>query len=257
MRIDLNSDVGESFGVYSLGLDKEVAKYVTSFNIACGYHAGDPMVMAETVRIAKAHDIGIGAHPGYPDLQGFGRRVMHMTPEEVTNAVMYQIGALQAFAQAQNRPLQHVKAHGTLYNMAAKDPKLAAAIAKGVKAVAPDAILVGLAGSELIKEALAAGLKVAQEVFADRAYNADGTLVPRSEPGAMIHDAGEAAKRVVRMLTEGKVTAIDGTEIAVAAHSVCVHGDNPAAIAFVKQIREALVNAGVEVVPLAQVLSGE
>lgn len=254
VRVDLNSDVGESFGAYKLGLDAEVLKHVTSANIACGFHAGDPMVMAKTVALAVENGVGIGAHPGYPDLQGFGRRNMNLTPEEVKNFVIYQVGALAAFARAAGRPLQHVKAHGALYNMAAKDAKLARAIAEGVKAAAPDAILLALAGSEMVKAAREVGLKVAQEVFADRAYNPDGTLVPRSQPGSMIHDPEVAIPRAVRMVTEGKVTAITGEEIPIQADSICVHGDNPEAIAFVARIRDALAAAGVEVVPLAQVI---
>lgn len=253
-RVDLNSDVGESFGAYKLGLDAEVLQHVTSANIACGLHAGDPMVMAKTVALAVENGVGIGAHPGYPDIQGFGRRNMNLTPEEVKNFVIYQVGALMAFATAAGRPLQHVKAHGALYNMAAKDPKLARAVAEGVKAVAPGAILLALAGSEMVRAAREAGLKVAQEVFADRAYNPDGTLVPRSQPGSMIHDPEVAIPRAVRMVTEGKVTAITGEEIPIQADSICVHGDNPEAIAFVARIREALAAAGVEVVPLAQVI---
>ncbi|MDK2925454.1 MAG: 5-oxoprolinase (ATP-hydrolyzing) subunit [Bacillota bacterium] len=253
VRVDLNSDVGESFGAYKLGLDAEVLKHVTSANIACGLHAGDPMVMAKTVALAAENGVGVGAHPGYPDLQGFGRRNMNLTPDEVKNFVIYQVGALAAFARAAGRPLQHVKAHGALYNMAAKDAKLARAIAEGVKAAAPDAILLALAGSEMVKAAREVGLKVAQEVFADRAYNPDGTLVPRSQPGSMIHDPEVAIPRAVRMVTEGKVTAITGEEISIQADSICVHGDNPEAIAFVARIRDALA-AGVEVVPLAQVI---
>ncbi|HHY92713.1 MAG TPA: LamB/YcsF family protein [Firmicutes bacterium] len=255
VRVDLNSDVGESFGAYKLGLDAEVLKHVTSANIACGLHAGDPMVMERTVALAVENGVGIGAHPGYPDLQGFGRRNMNLTPEEAKNFIIYQVGALAAFARAAGRPLQHVKAHGAFYNMAAKDAKLARAIAEGVKAVAPDAILLALAGSEMVKAAHAVGLKVAQEVFADRAYTAEGTLVPRSQPGSMIHDPEVAIPRVVRMVTEGKVTAVTGEEVAIQADSICVHGDNPEAIVFVARIREALAAAGVEVVPLAQVVS--
>lgn len=253
-RVDLNSDVGESFGTYKLGLDSEVLRHVTSANIACGFHAGDPMVMAKTVALAAENGVGIGAHPGYPDLQGFGRRNMNMAPEEVKNFVIYQVGALAAFARAAGQTLKHVKAHGALYNMAAKDAKLARAIVEGVKAVAPDAILLALANSEMVRAAREAGLKVAQEVFADRAYNPDGTLAPRSQPGSMIHDPEVAIPRVVRMVTEGKVTAINGEDISIQAHSICVHGDNPEAIAFVAKIRAALTAAGVEVVPLAQVV---
>lgn len=255
IRVDLNSDVGESFGTYKLGLDAEVLKHVTSANIACGFHAGDPMVMKKTVVMAAENGVGIGAHPGYPDLQGFGRRNMNLTAEEVKSFVMYQVGALMAFARAAGCLLQHVKAHGALYNMAARDQKLARAIAEGVKAVAPDAILLALAGSEMVHAAQEVGLKVAREVFADRAYNSDGTLVPRSQPGSMIHDPEVAVSRIMRMVTEGRVTAITGEDIVIQADSICVHGDNPDAIAFVARIRAALEAAGVEVVPLVRVVS--
>lgn len=255
IKVDLNSDVGESFGAYKLGLDVEVLKHVTSANIACGFHAGDFMVMEKTVAMAVKNNVGIGAHPGFPDLQGFGRRQMKLTPEEVKNLIIYQVGALAAFAQAKGQTLQHVKAHGSLYNQAAKDPALAEAIACGIKAAAPDTILLGLAGSEMIQAAEKVDLKAAQEVFADRGYNPDGTLVPRSQPGAMIHDPGIAIPRVVRMVTEGKVTAVNGEDIDICADSICVHGDNPEAIEFVKSIRAALEDAGVKVVPLVSVVS--
>jgi UPF0271 protein len=254
IKVDLNSDVGESFGTYKLGLDSEVLKHVTSANIACGFHAGDFMVMEKTVALAVQNNVGIGAHPGFPDLQGFGRRQMKLTPEEVKNLVIYQVGALAAFAQAVGKPLQHVKAHGALYNQAAKDPALAEAIAAAIKAAAPNAIIMGLAGSEMIQAANKVGLKFAQEVFADRSYNPDGTLVARSQPSAMIHDPEIAITRVVRMVTEGKVTAINGEDIDICADSICVHGDNPEAIKFVKNIRTTLQTAGVEVVPMARVL---
>ncbi|MGI6604885.1 MAG: LamB/YcsF family protein [Firmicutes bacterium] len=254
VRVDLNTDSGESFGVYKLGLEAEVFKYVTSANIACGFHAGDPMVMAKTVELAAELGVGIGAHPSYPDLQGFGRRNMSLTPAEAKNFVIYQVGALKAFANAIGQPLQHVKGHGAIYNAAAKDVALARAIAEGVKAAAPEAILLALAGSEMVSAGRAVGLKVAQEVFADRAYNKDGTLVLRSQPGAMIHDPEIAIPRVVRMVTEGKVTAITGEEVEIQADSICVHGDNPEAIVFVARIREALAKAGVEVVPLREIV---
>lgn len=255
VKVDLNSDVGESFGAYKLGLDAEVLRHVTSANIACGFHAGDFMVMEKTVALAVENKVGIGAHPGFPDLQGFGRRQMKFTRQEVQNLIIYQVGALAAFARAAGQPLQHVKAHGALYNMAAKDPALAEAIAAGIKAAAPEAILLGLAASEMIAAAKKAGLKVAQEVFADRGYNPDGTLVPRSQPGAMIHDPNIAVPRVVRMVTEGKVTAINGEDIHICADSICVHGDNPEAIEFVSSIRTALQQAGVDVVPLGRILA--
>lgn len=255
IKVDLNSDIGESFGAYKLGLDAEVLKYVTSANIACGFHAGDFMVMEKTVALAVENNVGIGAHPGFPDLQGFGRRQMKLTPLEVKNLIIYQVGALAAFAKAAGKSVQHVKTHGALYNQAAKDLALAEAVAIGIKAAAPEAILLGLAGSEMINAAKKAGLKVAQEVFADRGYNPDGTLVARSQPGAMIHDPDIAIPRVVRMVTEGKVTAVNGEDINICADSICVHGDNPEAVEFVNNIRAALQAAGIEVVPLASVVS--
>ncbi|MBZ4654170.1 MAG: hypothetical protein JG781_1509 [Peptococcaceae bacterium] len=250
MRVDLNSDLGESFGAYTLGMDEAVLGVITSANIACGMHAGDPQVIAATVKMAAQKGVGIGAHPGYPDLQGFGRRNMALSPAEVKDYVIYQIGALEAFARAAGQKLQHVKPHGAMYNMAAKDYGLALAIAEGVKSVNPELILLALANSEMVKAAQDVGLRVAQEVFADRAYNADGTLVARGTPGAMIHDKRVAIPRVVRMVTEGKVTAINGEDIAISADSICVHGDNPEAIHFVREIREALQAAGVSIEPL-------
>lgn len=248
--VDLNSDVGESFGTYKLGLDEEVLKYVSSANIACGWHAGDPMVMRKTVEFALKNGVGAGAHPGFPDLLGFGRRNMVVSPDEAKQYTIYQIGALYGFVKALGGSMQHVKPHGAFYNMAAKDGKLAKAIIEGIWEVDKNLIVLGLAGSEMVKAAKERGLKVANEVFADRAYNPDGTLVPRSLPGSMIHDKDLAIKRVVRMVTEGKVTAITGEDIDIQADSICVHGDNPEAVGFVKSIREALASAGVDVKPL-------
>lgn len=248
--VDLNSDLGESFGAYTIGNDEQVLKYVTSANIACGMHAGDPLVMDKTVRIAVSNGVGLGAHPGFPDLQGFGRRNMALTPEEVKAYVIYQVGALQAFAQSAGQELQHVKAHGALYNMASKDKKIALALAQGVKAVSSDLIFMALANSSMVEAGQEVGLKVAQEVFADRAYNPDGTLVARGTPGAMIHDKDIAIPRVVRMVTQGKVTAITGEDIDIKADSICVHGDNPEALRFIEEIREALVKASVAITQL-------
>jgi UPF0271 protein len=250
-RVDINSDLGESFGQYKIGNDENVLKYVTSANIACGMHAGDPVVMEKTVKIAVENGVGLGAHPGYPDLQGFGRRNMALTADEVKAYVIYQIGALQTFAHSVGKKLQHVKAHGALYNMAAKDIKIAMAIAEGIKLVDSDLILLALANSKMVEAAHEVGLKVAQEIFADRAYNPDGSLVARGTPGAMIHDKEVAIPRVVKMVTEGKVTAINGEEINIQADSICVHGDNPEALKFVEQIRNALTNAGVQITQLA------
>ncbi|GIM45512.1 UPF0271 protein YcsF [Collibacillus ludicampi] len=246
MRVDLNCDLGESFGVYTIGQDEAVIPLVTSVNIACGFHAGDPQVMLKTVKLAKAHGTAIGAHPGLPDLVGFGRRDMRITPEEAYALTAYQIGALAAIAATVGVCLQHVKPHGALYNMAARDAVLAEAIATAVRDVDRNLILFGLAGSELVKAGERAGLRVAQEVFADRTYQADGTLTPRSRTDAMLHDAQEAAERVIRMLREGVVRATDGTDVPIQADTVCVHGDGPKALAFVKEIRERLQSSGVE-----------
>lgn len=253
-KVDLNSDLGESFGSYKIGMDSEIIKFVSSVNVACGYHAGDPMVMAKTVQAAKDAGIAIGAHPGYPDLMGFGRRNMVCTPEEAGNYVKYQLGALLAFTKAAGVKMQHVKPHGALYNMAGKDEKLAMAIAEAIASVDDSIILLGLAGSEMLKAGKKVGLKTASEVFADRAYQADGSLVPRSKPGAVIHDTDEAIARTIRMVKEGRVTAITGEEVEIAADSICVHGDNPSALAFVQAIREKLTAEGVVIAPISEIV---
>jgi len=253
-KVDLNSDLGESFGSYTIGMDHAIIPYVSSVNIACGWHAGDPLVMAETVKSAMEHGAGLGAHPGYPDLMGFGRRNLAVTPVEVKAYTLYQLGALQAFVKAANGTLQHLKPHGAMYNMAAVDAKLAQAIAEAMYEAAPEVILLGLANSEMIKAGKAVGLKVAQEVFADRAYQANGTLVPRSQPGAVIHDPEEAIARVVRMVKHGEVTAITGETVELKPDSICVHGDNPEAVEFVKRIRSTLEGEGVTVTALKNVI---
>ena len=245
-KVDLNSDLGESFGAYKMGNDKEILQNVTSANVACGFHAGDPAVMRKTVKMAIESGCAIGAHPGMQDLVGFGRRKMEITPDEAYEIVLYQVGALAAFVKAEGGKLHHVKPHGALYNMAGKDRALADAICAAVKESAPGAVLLALSGSEMVKAAQAIGLPVANEVFADRGYRPDGSLVPRGTPGAMIEDEDEAIARVIRMVTEGKVTANDGTDIAIQADSVCVHGDGPKALAFVEKIGAALQAAGVE-----------
>lgn len=253
-KVDLNSDLGESFGAYKLGMDAEILKYVSSANVACGFHAGDPLVMEETVRLAKKAGAAVGAHPGFPDLQGFGRREMNCTPKEVKAFVTYQLGALEAFLRAQGMKLQHCKAHGALYNMAARDRALAAAIAEAVCDVDDGIILLGLSGSRMLEAGREAGLRVAGEVFADRAYQADGSLVSRKLPGAVIRDPEEAIARTVRMVKEGVVTAVSGEEVPITADSVCVHGDNPSALAFVKSIRERLEAEGVVIAPLSEIV---
>ena len=238
-RIDLNADVGESYGAWRLGQSPELFSHITSANVACGFHAGDPAVMRETVALALEHGVAIGAHPGFPDLAGFGRREMQMAPADVEAMVVYQIGALWAVAAAQGARLQHVKAHGALYNMAARDGALAAAIARAVAAVDRTLILVGLRGSELIREGERAGLRVANEVFADRAYRDDGTLVPRTEPGAVIHDDASVTEQAVRLASLDRV------------ETICLHGDTPGAATLAAAVRSALEAAGVAVSSLS------
>lgn len=239
-HVDLNSDLGESFGLYTIGNDEEVLQYVSSANIACGFHAGDPHVMQRTVAMAAAAGVAVGAHPGVPDLMGFGRRKMDITPQEAYAMVLYQVGALQAFTTAAHVPLQHVKPHGALYNMAAKDKALAAAIAQAVHDVNPQLILYGLAGSYLISEGKKIGLQTASEVFADRTYQPDGTLTPRSQPDAMVTDEELAISRVLRMIQEGVVTAQNDADIPVQADTICIHGDGAKALAFAHKIKTAL-----------------
>lgn len=245
--IDLNCDLGESFGAYTIGMDSAVIPYITSANVACGYHAGDPLVMQKTVAACKASGVHIGAHPGYPDLMGFGRRNITATPAEVKAYVQYQVGALSAFCAAAGVPLCHVKPHGAMYNMAAKDEALARAICEGILEVNPALTLLALSGSAMVRAARELGLGVKSEVFADRGYQADGTLVPRGRPGAMITDEDEAIARVIRMAKEGVVRSVDGMDVPLVADSVCVHGDGEKALAFVRRIRAALTDAGIEV----------
>lgn len=246
-RIDLNSDLGESFGNYKIGNDEVVLQYVTSVNIACGFHAGDPLVMESTVKQALENNVAIGAHPGVPDLMGFGRRNMSISPEEAKAYIIYQVSALNGFVKAQGGNMQHVKPHGALYNMAAKDYKLARAIAEGVYAVDKELILMGLAGSELIKAGKDIGLCTASEVFADRAYTSEGILVSRNLPGAVIHDKVEAVERVLDMVLRGQVTTVDGGKINLEADSICIHGDNQEAVELVSHIIKSLKEANVEV----------
>ena len=245
--IDLNSDLGESFGRWTLGNDAEVMRSITSANIACGFHAGDPGVMRETVRRAKAAGVAIGAHPGFPDLVGFGRRNISATPQEVEDFVIYQVGALAGIAAAEGARLQHVKAHGALYNMAIRNRELAAAIARAVVAFDRTLVLFGLPGTELLQAGEAAGLKVAAEGFADRAYEADGSLTPRDRPGAVIHDAEEVVRRAVRMAQEGVVTAMNGRDLPMRVDTICTHGDTPGSHELTRRIRDALERAGVRV----------
>jgi UPF0271 protein len=245
-RVDLNCDLGESFGSYKLGMDEEILPYVTSVNIACGFHAGDPSVMRTTAQLALAAGIAIGAHPGLPDLLGFGRRNMDISAQEAYDMVVYQIGALEAVVQAEGGTLQHVKPHGALYNMAAKRKDLSEAIARAVYKVNADLILFGLSGSELIRAGEAIGLQTAQEVFADRTYEEDGSLTPRSHPDALIKDPHQAISQVIRMIQEGVVRSREGQEIRIQADTVCIHGDGSQALEFARQIRKSCAEAGIE-----------
>ena len=250
MRVDLNCDMGESFGRYRIGADEALMPFITSANIACGYHAGDPLVMARTVRLAIEHGVGVGAHPGFPDLMGFGRRQMQLAPEEIENYILYQIGALAAFARAAGVELAHVKPHGALYNMAAKDAELARAIVRGIECFSKELIVVCLAGSAMVEAAEEAGLRVAREGFADRAYNPDGTLRSRRLPGALIEDPKVAAERAIRMVRDGVVVAHTGEEILLRVDTICVHGDTPTAVEIAKTIRRELEAARIDVVPM-------
>ncbi|MFC7440480.1 5-oxoprolinase subunit PxpA [Laceyella putida] len=246
-RVDLNCDMGESFGAYKMGADEEILRFVTSANIACGFHAGDPNTMRKTVQLALEKGVGIGAHPGLPDLVGFGRRNMDISPQEAYDMVVYQIGALYGFVKAEGGTMQHVKPHGALYNMAAKSPELSKAIAAAVYKVDPELILFGLSGSELVKAGESIGLRTANEVFADRTYQQDGFLTSRRQPDALITDCEKAVQQVVRMVKEGKVLSQQKTEVAIKADTVCIHGDGPHALVFVRQIRELLTASGVNV----------
>ena len=251
-RIDFNCDMGESFGMYKMGLDAEVIKYITSANIACGFHAGDPNWMRTTVELAEEHGVAVGAHPSFPDLAGFGRRNMAVSADEARNDVIYQMGALQAFTTS--KKLQHVKPHGAMYNMAVNDEALALAICEAALAVDSDVIMLALAGSRWTEVAEEAGLRVAREIFADRALNADGTLVPRSQPGSVIHDTSAVVDRSLRMVTEGKAIAITGEVIEVRADSLCLHGDTPGAVELARALKEALVEEDVDITPLNELV---
>jgi UPF0271 protein len=228
--------MGESFGNYILGQDEDLMQFVSSVNIACGFHGGDPSVMRKTVAHAVKRKMAIGAHPGYPDLQGFGRREMRLSPEEVYDLVLYQIGSLMTFVKAAGAVLRHVKPHGALYNTAAKDKSIAAAIANAVRDADANLILVGLSGSHLIDEGKAAGLKTASEVFSDRTYQEDGSLTPRSSPNALHTNAGVAASQVLQMVKYQEVIAVSGKRVPVKADTVCIHGDGTQALSFAKAI---------------------
>ncbi|MCR1839380.1 LamB/YcsF family protein [Murimonas intestini] len=253
-KVDLNSDLGESFGRYTLGMDEKIIPLISSANVACGFHASDPVVMEETVSRAKAAGISIGAHPGYPDLMGFGRRNMDVTSGEAKAYTLYQIGALDGMCRANGVKLSHVKPHGALYNMASGDYELARGICQAVREFDKDLIVLALSGGELARAAKDMGLRTALEVFADRAYEEDGSLVNRRKAGAMIHDEELAIKRVVRMIKEKKVTSVTGRDIDIQADSVCVHGDGEKALAFVEKIRKALLEEGIGISPLGEIV---
>ena len=253
-HIDLNCDLGESFGAYTIGMDEKVIPFITSANVACGFHAGDPLVMQRTVALCKQSGAAVGAHPGFPDLQGFGRRQMKLTPAEAKACVQYQIGALKAFCDAAGVPLHHVKPHGALYNMAGKDEILAAAICEAVYEFDPELILLCLSGSKMMSAAKKIGLRAASEVFADRAYEDDGSLVARGKPGAVITDEDEAVSRVIGMVKNGTVESINGKIIELKPDSICLHGDGVKAVEFARRIKAELNANGIETAPLAQII---
>jgi UPF0271 protein len=249
--IDLNCDMGESFGAYSIGADAEVMASISSANVACGFHGGDPAVMRRTVRLARDAAVAVGAHPGLPDLVGFGRREIRVTAQETEDLVLYQIGALAAIAQSEGVRLRHVKAHGALYTMAARDRALADAIARAVRAFDPSLVLFGLPASELIRAGEALGLGVAAEGFADRAYEPDGSLTPRSRPGSVIQDVETVVRRAVRMVRDERVTAVDGSEIPMHVDTLCIHGDTPGAAELTRALAAGLARAGLVIAAVA------
>jgi UPF0271 protein len=252
-KIDINCDMGEGFGAYTIGMDGEVIRYISSANIACGFHAGDPRVMNRTVKLAKENGVGVGAHPGYPDLAGFGRRNMDCTPDEVRDDVIYQIAALRGFCALHGAKLQHVKTHGSLYNMCVGNESLSRAVAEAIVAVDPNLLWVMLGGAQAglaRKIGDAAGIRVVFEAFPDRAYTPDGKLASRKLPGAVITDPRLAAEQALRMAKEGTVIATDGTVIEMEVQTLCVHGDNPSALYHVRTIRKALEDEGLCIVPM-------
>lgn len=254
MKIDINCDMGESFGPYTLGNDEEMMKYITTANIACGWHAGDPMVMDKTVKLAAQYGVQVGCHPGYPDLMGFGRRVMDLTLPEIENYMLYQLGALYAIAKANKVEVRHFKSHGALGNVAFNKLEVAVAIAKAAARFSKDLIFYALDNTALVEAAHEVGLKVAIEAYPERAYNADGTLRSRKLPGASIHDPQEAVARAVKMVTDGTVEAYEGGTVKVKADSLCIHGDNPAAPKIVAAVVSALKEKGAEIRPAAEFL---
>lgn len=253
--IDLNCDMGESFGAYTIGKDEEILNYITSANIACGFHAGDPSTMRKTVKMALEKNVAIGAHPGFQDLVGFGRREMSITPKEAYDIILYQIGALSAFVRAEGGNIQHVKPHGALYNMAAKSSELSEAIAEAIYKIDSTMILYGLAGSKLVEAGRTIGLRTANEVFADRTYQLDGSLTSRREPNAHISDQEMAVRQVIRMVKEGKVRSVQGEDVSITAQTVCIHGDGEHALDFARYIKTALKDAGITIVKISESLT--
>ncbi|MBL6946034.1 MAG: 5-oxoprolinase subunit PxpA [Rhodospirillales bacterium] len=254
--VDLNSDLGESFGAYVIGNDEEMFKIITSANVGCGFHGGDPLVMHKTLTLAKENDVGVGAHPGFNDLWGFGRRpIQGERPEDIEKSMIYQIGAIQAMATSLGMTVTHFKAHGSLNNMASVDLDLAMAIARAVKAVDRDLLFVAMPGSKLEEAGEKLGLHCAREIFADRAYDDDGMLVSRKIEGSMIHDPDIAVPRIVQFVQDGALTSVSGKKIPVQIDTICVHGDNPAAVATAARIRESLTDAGIAVQPMAKTLA--
>jgi UPF0271 protein len=253
-QIDINCDIGESYGAYKIGKDEEILQYVTSVNIACGYHAGDPVIIKNTIENAIKNGVAIGAHPGYPDLLGFGRREMKLGNDELFSYILYQVGALKSMTEALGGKLQHVKPHGAMYNSASVDYSMARIISEAIYKVDPGLILVGLANSQLIKAATDTGLKAANEIFADRRYQKDGTLVPRSHELALIHDEEQAVNQVKQILQKGTVTSIENCSIPLKADSICIHGDSPQALGFAKKLYEELNMSGISQVALSKLL---
>ncbi len=245
--IDLNCDMGESYGAWKMGADAEVMPYISSANIACGFHAGDPATIRKTVRLAADRGVAVGAHPSLPDLMGFGRRVMRISPQDMYDLVIYQAGAVEAFARIAGTRLHHVKCHGALYNMAVNDEALSDAMVRAVKDLGEGVMLYALSGSKTLELGKKAGIRVAGEVFADRGYSDDGTLAPRDRPGGMIEDAAASARQALAMIEEGYVTSLSGKRVAVAADTMCLHGDQPGAVTFAQSLRKAFSERGITV----------
>ncbi|NWF87241.1 5-oxoprolinase subunit PxpA [Candidatus Bathyarchaeota archaeon] len=251
-QVDINCDLGENYGAFKVGNDEKIMPHITSANIACGFHAGDPVTIMQTVNMAKKHGVAVGAHPGYPDLLGFGRREMQLTMEEIKSYMIYQISALQGFAKTVNVKLQHVKPHGALYNTAAKDTNVSESIAEAVKMLDPKLIVFAPPKSALAKAVVKAGLRVAHEVFADRTYNSDGSLVSRKQPDAIIQEPKRVVERAVRMVREGIVVAVNSEIVKLGeVHTICVHGDTPTAVELVKRLKKGLIKAAIRVKPVS------